>query len=184
MKAIVIRTATPGDAAALVAIYAPYVEKTEITFEYTVPSIEEFARRIACISKRYPYLVAVLDGEIVGYAYASAFKERAAYDWAVETSIYVKEGTHGKGIGKALYMQLEKYLKLQNVTNINACITYPNPQSIAFHKRLGYKTVAHFTACGYKNGKWCDMIWMEKHIAPHTVPNPPFIPFENTKETV
>ena len=184
MKEIVIRTATPVDAGALVSIYAPYVEKTEITFEYTVPSVEEFARRIECICKRYPYLVAELDGEIVGYAYASAFKERAAYAWSVETSIYVKEGIHGKGIGKALYTQLEEYLKRQNVTNINACITYPNPQSIAFHERFGYKPVAHFTACGYKNGKWCDMIWMEKHIAPHMVPNLPFVPFENIKETL
>lgn len=184
MKEIIIRMATPADAAELVAVYAPYVEKTEITFEYTVPSVAEFAWRIECLCKRYPYLVAELDGEIVGYAYASAFKERAAYDWAVETSIYVKEGMHGKGIGKRLYTQLEAYLKLQNVTNTNACITYPNPQSIAFHERFGYKTVAHFTACGYKNGKWCDMIWMEKHIASHTVPCPQFVPFENIKETL
>ena len=178
----VVRIATPFDAENILKIYAPYVENSEITFEYTVPSVEEFAWRIECLLKRYPYLVAELDGEIVGYTYASAFKERAAYDWSVETSIYVKQGYHGIGIGKTLYSKLEECLKEQNVKILNACITFPNPQSISFHNSFGYKQVAHFSSCGYKHGKWCDMIWMEKHISPHDIPCNAFVPFSKLEE--
>ena len=101
-----IRVATKEDAEALLAIYAPYVEKTAITFEYEVPSIEEFRCRIQETLKKYPYLVAEKNGKIVGYAYAGAFHARPAYDWAVETSIYVSELQKGEGIGKALYKAL------------------------------------------------------------------------------
>ena len=157
-----IRIATPEDAARLVAIYAPYVENTSITFEYIVPSAEEFADRIRHTLTRYPYLVAELDGEPAGYAYASAFKSRAAYDWSVESS----------GVGSLLYEKLEEYLTAQHVCNVCACITYPNPPSIAFHEKHGYKTVAHFHASGYKQDAWHDMIWMEKTLCPHTIPFP------------
>ena len=142
-----IRTATPEDAAKLAAIYAPYVENTSITFEYIVPAAEEFADRIRHTLTRYPYLVAELDGEPVGYAYASAFKSRAAYDWSVETSIYVSRDLRSSGVGSLLYEKLEEYL------------------------------VAHFHASGYKQDAWHDMIWMEKTLCPHTIPPKPFIPF-------
>lgn len=132
--AITIRMAEESDAQALLAIYAPYVEKTAVTFEYEVPTVLEFKNRIASTLKRYPYLAAIRDGHILGYAYASAFKERAAYDWAVETSIYVSEGARRTGAGSLLYEALEDYLKRQNVINVNACIAYPNPGSIAFHE--------------------------------------------------
>ena len=113
----------------------------------------------------------------MGYAYASAFKGRAAYDWSVETSIYLdKEHTH-RGIGRLLYQMLEETLLKQNVRNLCACITYPNPQSITFHEAFGYRTVAHFTASGYKLGAWHDVIWMEKAILPHDLDPLPFIPF-------
>ena len=164
-----IRIATPEDAARLVAIYAPYVENTSITFEYIVPSAEEFADRIRHTLTRYPYLVAELDGEPAGYAYASAFKSRAAYDWSVETSIYVSRDLRSSGVGSLLYEKLEEYLTAQHVCNVCACITYPNPPSIAFHEKHGYKTVAHFHASGYKQDAWHDMIWMEKTLCPHTV---------------
>lgn len=172
-----IRIATPEDAPALVAIYAPYVEHTSITFEYEVPSVEEFAGRIRNTLTRYPYLVAEEDGHPVGYAYASAFKSRAAYDWSVETSIYVSKETRSHGIGSALYAALEEYLEAQHICNVCACITYPNPPSIAFHEKHGYETVAHFHASGYKLGSWHDMIWMEKTLCPHTGTPLPFIPF-------
>ena len=120
--AITIRMAEEGDAEALLAIYAPYVEKTAITFEYKVPTVREFKNRIASTLKRYPYLAAVRDGRILGYAYASEFKERAAYDWAVETSVYVSEDARRTGAGSILYEALENYLKRQNVINVNACI--------------------------------------------------------------
>ena len=172
-----IRTATPKDAPALLKIYAPYVERTAITFEYDVPSEQEFAERISNILAQYPYLVAEEDNEILGYAYASAFKTRAAYAWSAETSIYVKTGLGKQGIGTALYRALEEYLSIQNVCNLCACIAYPNPPSIAFHERFGYRTVAHFHASGYKLNAWHDMVWMEKALCPHTIPPKPFIPF-------
>ncbi len=164
---MMIRAAKPEDAARLLDIYAPYVDNTAITFEYEVPTVEEFRNRMAHTMEKYPYLLLQQGEEIMGYAYASAFKGRSAYDWAVETSIYVKEGTHGKGIGKKLYAVLEEILAAQHIINVNACIAYPNPESIAFHEKCGYKTVAHFTKCGYKLGKWYDMIWMEKMLGPH-----------------
>ncbi len=164
---MVIRAAEAEDAAQLLDIYAPYVENTAITFEYEVPAVEEFRNRMAHTMEKYPYLLLQRGEEILGYAYASAFKGRSAYDWSVETSIYVKEGAHGNGIGKKLYAALEEILAAQHIINVNACIAYPNPESIAFHEKYGYKTVAHFTKCGYKLGKWYDMIWMEKMLGPH-----------------
>ena len=172
-----IRIATSDDAKELLNIYKYYVENTAITFEYDVPSIEEFSERIKSILKKYPYLIVENEGEIYGYAYAGAFKSRRAYDWAVETSIYVKNGDSRHGVGTLLYKELEKYLKLQNIINVNACITYPNEKSEDFHKKFGYKTVAHFTKCGYKFGQWHDMIWMEKFIGEHPDNPKNIIPF-------
>lgn len=175
-----IRTAEMSDAEAILSIYAPYVENTAITFEYDVPSIEEFRMRIEGTLKKYPYLVAETDEEgIIGYAYAGVFKGRAAYDWCVETSIYVKQNAHGRGIGKALYSELESRLKAQGILNVNACITwmdeeneYVTHQSPDFHSHLGYTKCAHFHKCGYKFGRWFDMIWMEKMIGEHECVEP------------
>lgn len=169
-----IRSATISDAEEILSIYAPYVEQTAITFEYDVPSVEEFRQRIAKTLERYPYLVAEDDTGIVGYAYAGVFKARAAYDWCVETSIYVRMNAHGHGIGKRLYAELELLLKQQGILNVNACITwadlpdeYVTHQSPEFHSHLGYAKCAHFHKCGYKFGRWYDMIWMEKMIGEH-----------------
>lgn len=165
---VTIREACPDDAKELLAIYKPYVEKTAISFEYEVPSEEEFRSRITNTLKKYPYLLAVdEDGLILGYAYASAFKTRKAYDWSVETSIYIREGRHGEGIGKQLYEQLEHILRQQGILNMCACIAYPHPESERFHEKLGYQTVAHFHKSGFKFGEWYDMIWMEKFIGEH-----------------
>ena len=177
IQAISLRVATPSDAPKLLEIYAPYVRETAITFEYDVPTVEEFAQRIANTLQRYPYLVALEQDQVVGYAYASTFHARAAYDWAVETSIYVDRDRRQGGVGKKLYLALEALLREQQVTNSNACITYPNPGSIAFHQHLGYQTVGHFTKCGYKMGQWYDMIWMEKHLMDHPPVPAPFCPF-------
>lgn len=172
-----IRIANLQDAPKLLEIYAPYVENTAVTFEYSVPTLEEFTARMKNILEKYPYLVAEENGEIIGYTYASAFKARAAYAWSVETSIYVKEGAHRHGIGQALYNALEEILRKQHVCNLCACIAYPNPESIAFHEKFGYVNVAHFHASGYKNGVWYDMIWMEKELCAHSIPPLPFLPF-------
>lgn len=175
---VAIRMATPEDAGQLLAIYAPYVEKTAITFEYQVPDMDEFQNRIAHTLERYPYLAAVYEGRIAGYAYASPFKSRAAYGWSAETSIYVDQGLRGRGIGGQLYLALENLLKQQNILNVNACITYPNPESIAFHQAFGYHMAAHFIKCGYKLGKWYDMVWMEKHLGEHSDTPKPVIPIK------
>ena len=121
-KEMKIRIAKEEDAEALLAIYAPYIEHTVITYEYDVPTVEEFRGRIRHVLERYPYLVAELNGEICGYAYASAFHDRPAGGWNVETSIYVDQNKKGMGIGTALYDKLEKILKRQNILNMNACI--------------------------------------------------------------
>ena len=172
-----VRIARPEDAKELITIYKYYVENTAITFEYDTPTVEEFENRIKNTLVKYPYIVAEKDNKIYGYTYASAFKGRRAYDWAVETSIYVEANSSRNGVGTLLYNELERYLKLQNIINVNACITYPNEQSENFHKKFGYKVVAHFTKCGYKFGEWKDMIWMEKFIAEHNIPPKAMIPF-------
>ena len=179
-----IRLAQPGDVDALLAIYAPYVEHTAITFEYTVPTLPEFESRIRRTLERYPWLVPEADSKIVGYAYAGPFKARAAYDWAVETTIYLKQGQTGRGTGRLLYQALERVLAAQGVLNLNACIAYPEPEdqyltrnSAQFHRHLGYRLVGQFHRCGYKFGRWYDMVWMEKLIGPHLEHQPPVIPF-------
>ncbi len=172
-----IRIAGEADAAALAAIYAPYVTNTAITFEYEPPTAEEFACRIRRTLERYPYFVAEENGVIAGYTYVSPFRARAAYDWSVETSIYIREGCKGKGLGKSLYFALESMLQRQNVVNLNACIVYPHPESVAFHERMGYTLTAHIHQCGYKLGKWHDIVWMEKMLGAHDTPPRPFIPF-------
>ena len=146
-----IRIATKEDAKALLDIYKYYVEQTTITFEYETPSVEEFERRIENTLKKYPYLVEEEDGKIYGYTYAGPFKERAAYDWSVETTIYVDKDARGKGIGKKLYKALEKILGMQNIINVDACITYPEQEdeyvtknSAQYHTHLGYHMVGDF----------------------------------------
>ena len=174
----VIRTAVPEDARCLLDIYAPYVRTTAVTFEYEVPSLEDFTDRRRRTLVNYPYLTAVdSTGRTVGYAYASAFHPRAAYAWAAETSIYVDVSCRHSGVGSALYRELETLLRKQHILNANACLAYPNPASVAFHEKSGYRTVAHFHKCGYKFDSWYDMIWMEKHLGSHEETPLPFIPF-------
>lgn len=174
---ITLEIAKPDYAPELAAIYKPYVENTTISFEYRAPSAEEFAERIKATLIQYPFIAAFEDGAAAGYAYAHAFIMRPAYDWSAEVSIYVKEGHTGNGLGSRLYRELERYLRRQNITNLNACITYPNDASIAFHEKNGYVKNAHFHKCGFKLGKWLDMIWMEKCIAEHSPQPEKVIPF-------
>ena len=173
-KKIKIRIAKTEDTRALLSIYAPYVETTAVTFEYQVPSEDEFKKRIQHILQRYPYLVAELNGEALGYTYAGAFHERAAYDWSVETTIYVKKNQRRLGIGRKLYDALETALKAQGILNLNACIAYPEEEdryltkdSVAFHHKMGFQMVGQFHNCGYKFNRWYHMVWMEKQIGIH-----------------
>lgn len=177
---IEIRQASIDDAAALLAIYAPYVERTPITFEYDVPSEQEFAQRIVRVQEKFPWLVAVCDGRIVGYAYASPFRTRAAYRHTVETSVYVELNHRRDGVGRSLYTELERRLAAQGILNLCASIAYVEPEdeylthdSVHFHERMGYVKVAHFHQCGFKFNRWYDMIWMEKMIGSHDTPPEP-----------
>ena len=159
-----IRLAKKSDAAALLAIYAPYVENTAITFEYEVPTIEDFANRIEKTLGKYPFLVAEEDGLILGYAYASTYYARAAYDWAVELSVYVSQDTRGKGVGSKLYDELEGLLDQMGYMHFLACISLPNEDSLAFHAKRGYQQVAHFPKIGYKFERWHDIVWLQKSL--------------------
>ncbi len=186
---VTIRMATKADAKEILEIYAPYVKDTAISFEYDVPSVEEFAERINNILKKYPYIVAMDNNQIIGYAYVSSFKDRVAYDWAVETTVYLRQDCRGKGVGKKLYLALEEILKRQNILNLNACIAYTSTDntyltnaSTYFHERLGYKKVAHFTKCGYKFGNWYNIIWMEKIIGEHSTNPKSVIPISELHE--
>ena len=177
-----IRSAAPADAPALRAIYAPYVAETAVSFEYDVPTEAEFARRMEGILARYPYLVLSEGDEMLGYAYAGPFKCRAAYDWAVETTIYLRQDARGRGYGRALYQALEDALRQRNILNCYACISwteqpdeYLTQDSPRFHERMGYRLCGTFGKCGYKFGRWYDMVWMEKWLGEHREnPRPPF----------
>lgn len=167
------------DAKELLSIYAPYVQNTAISFEYDVPSLDEFRDRIKRISSRYPYIKAMEDNAIMGYAYASAFKSRQAYDWSVEVTVYVRQTERRKGIGKSLYKALEEALAGMGILNMNACISVPKEadphltkDSMYFHDKMGFKPIGTFHDCGYKFGTWYDMIWMEKMIGEHTEKQP------------
>ena len=159
-----IRLAKRSDAAALLAIYAPYVENTAITFDYEVPTIEDFANRIEKTLGKYPYLVAEEDGVVLGYAYASTYYARAAYDWAVELSVYVSQDARGKGVGSKLYDELEGLLDQMGYMHFLACISLPNEDSLAFHAKRGYQQVAHFPKIGYKFERWHDIVWLQKSL--------------------
>lgn len=170
LNKITIREAVPEDAASLLSIYASYVTDTAITFEYEIPSIEDFSNRISNTLLKFPYLIAEFQNSPIGYAYASSFHSRAAYNWCAETSIYISQNFHGYGIGRKLYQKLEEILKAQNILNLNACIAYPNPESILFHESLGYTSIGHFHNCGFKLNRWYDMVWMEKFLGKHMIP--------------
>ena len=151
---LTIRPAKLSDAPAIQAIYAPYVEKTAITFEYEVPSVQEFENRINKTLETYPYLVAD----------ASTYYARTAYNWTTELSIYLHEDARGRGLGSQLYDALEKELKKRGFLRFLACIAVPNEASITMHEKRGYVQVAHFPKVGYKFGKWHDIVWMQKTL--------------------
>ena len=170
-----LRPAVPGDAAALLEIYAPYVRETAITFEYQVPSPEEFRERIRRTLERWPYLVAEAEGRCLGYAYLGAFVGRAAYGWSAELTIYLAPEAARRGIGRALYEALERALAEMGVCNLYACVGVPAEEedeyltfnSAQFHAHMGFVQCGEFHRCGYKFGRWYSMVWMEKLIGNH-----------------
>ena len=187
-----IRVATVADARDMLAIYRPYVQETAITFEVEAPPLEAFCERIELTLTKYPWIVAESAEEgIVGYAYAAPFKNRAAYDWSVETSIYLRRDIRGRGLGRRLYEELESLLALMGIRNLNACIActdraddpYLTNGSVLFHEKMGYAIVGTFHDCGFKLGRWYSMLWMEKMIAPHDEAPQPIIPFPQLEQS-
>lgn len=167
-----IRTARSEDAAALAAIYAPFVTDTVVSFEFEAPSVEEFQRRIEATSAAFAYVVAevVESGEIAGYAYYGTLRSRPAYQWAAETSIYLAPAHQGRGLGSVLVEAIERLMAAQGIALSVACITSDNTGSIAFHERLGYEHCGEFCNCAFKLGRWLSVTWMEKQLHPCTEP--------------
>jgi phosphinothricin acetyltransferase len=166
-----IRIATEADVPEILAIYAPYVENTTITFEYDVPCKREFMQRFYTITAQFPWLVWEEAGQILGYAYAARPFPRAAYSWVAEPSVYLKPEAKGRGIGRKLYAALEAILKLQGYRVLYAIITQENTASVAFHEKTGYKMLSLFPQCGFKFGRWLGIYWMEKRLFSVETPN-------------
>jgi L-amino acid N-acyltransferase YncA len=162
---VLIRHADPArDGAACAAIYAPFVADSVISFEEEPPDADEFARRIERTSARYPWLVAEVDSAVAGYAYASRYRDRAAYRWAADVAIYVGDGYRGRGIGKALYRALLDLLARQGIRTACAGITLPNPASVRLHESCGFQLVGTFRRIGYKAGGWRDVGWWQLEL--------------------
>ena len=187
---MIIRIVQAEDAGQIAEIYRPYVEKTAVSFEYTAPSPEEMQKRIEKTLKTHPFLAAEENGEILGYAYTGRYKERKAYDWGAEISIYIKEEYHKKGIGRKLYAAIEEISKAQNILNLYACITADSEEgsgylsdSIRFHEHVGYKIIGRFEFSGNKFGKWHNTVFMEKMIGEHPADPPTVIPFSKLRQS-
>ena len=167
----IIREAEIEDAERLIEIYSYYVLNTAVSFEYEVPTVSAFRDRIQGTLEKYPYLVCVKDNKILGYAYAGVYSSRSAYDWTATTSIYVDKDYRRKGVGAALYKELEARLKAQGVVNLLAGAAFCDPadeylshDSYNFHNRMGYTKVAHMKAIGKKFDRWYDLLWMQKTL--------------------
>lgn len=171
-----LRMASPEDARSLLKIYAPYVEHTNISFEYEVPSTDEFSKRISEVTAKYPYLVCELDAVPVGYAYALRYRARAAYAWSVETSVYLAPQAQHRGIGKALYAALFELLQKQGVYMVYACVSGENASSQSFHLAQGFEQVGVTKNVGFKRGQWLNTTCYEKQLLPLSTPPLPFVP--------
>ena len=175
MSEVTVRDAGIADAPRILEIYRYYVEQTAISFEYETPSLAAFETRMKKAMQKYPYLVACRDGVIEGYAYAGPFVGRAAYDWSCELTIYLAPQAKRQGLGRKLYEAMEEKLEKMGILNMYACIGWPpeeedeylNRNSAQFHEHMGFAKVGEFHRCGYKFGRWYDMIWMEKIIGEH-----------------
>ena len=166
-----VRDARPEDAKRLLEIYSYYIENTAVSFEYKVPTVEEFEERIRKISNKYPYLVCHKDGQIIGYVYAGSYSPREAYAWTVTTSIYLDKDARRQGAGKFLYAELEKRLKERGIINLLAGVAhvevedeYLTHDSLKFHMKEGYEQVARMKTVGKKFDRWYDLVWLQKKI--------------------
>ena len=161
---ISIRLVTPADAESILDIYSPYIANTSFTFETEAPSIDEFAERIKNNLINWPWLVCEVDRKIAGYAYATRHRERTAYQWCVESSVYIHDDFQKKGVARALYTALFEILKKQGFRNVYAVINLPNDKSVAFHESCGFEYFATYEKIGYKLGKWKNVGWWKLSI--------------------
>lgn len=164
MNDYIIRMATEEDAEAILAIYEPYILNTAITFEYETISVATMKERIETVQKQLPWLVYEVGGKVLGYAYCAKFKERAAFSWDCECSVYIEEKEHRRGIATALYTKLFELVQKQGYYTIYALITYSHESSIALHRKFGFTEVGIYQKTGYKMGQWWDLLVMEKRI--------------------
>ena len=167
-----IRTAQPGDAPSVQAIYAAVVLDSAISFEEVPPTVEEMRQRIATTLATFPYLVALHDGQVVGYAYAGAHHARAAYRWSVDVTVYIAENQRRNGVGRQLYERLLPLLRKLGYRSAYAAIALPNPGSVGLHERLGFRPVGTFPQVGFKLGSWHDVGYWHCELAEHDA-NPP-----------
>jgi len=173
-----IRLATTDDARQAREIYAPSVTGAATSFELEVPSEAELRRRLEAVLAGHPWLVCEEGGVQLGYAYASAHRERAAYRWSVDVSVYVREGHRGEGIGRALYTALLALLRLQGFCAAHAGITLPNPASVGLHEAMGFRPVGVYPAVGWKRGAWHDVGWWQLPLRERNGEPPPILPLE------
>jgi L-amino acid N-acyltransferase YncA len=167
-----IREGTLEDAHACADIYAPYVTDTVATFELEPPGAEEIARRI---NASHAWLVAEVDGLVVGYAYGSTHRERAAYRWAADVAIYVAPSHHRRGLGRALYAALFEVMRGRGLRVLCAGVTQPNPASDGLHRAMGFDDVGVFRRIGWKHGAWRDVRWYQLDLAPDDDSAPPVV---------
>ncbi|MCC5981752.1 MAG: N-acetyltransferase [Oceanicaulis sp.] len=160
-----IRPVQIDDAPAIHAIYAPIVANTAISLELEIPPVEEIARRINAVSSEFPYLAALLDGHLAGYAYGSRFRSRAAYDASVEVTVYVGQEFRGRGVAKALYAALFDALRVQQRHMAFAVITLPNTESVSLHEAAGFEPAGVWKEAGFKFGRWYDVGCWQKCLA-------------------
>lgn len=184
MSEIIIRDARPRDAARMLEIYAYYVERTAVSFEYEPPSLEVFMGRIAAVQARFPWLALERDGIVEGYAYAAPYHPRAAFGWCCETTVYLAPDCRRQGCGRRLYEALEAALKAMGIQNLYALVACPDPpdqylstDSADFHARMGYVQAGRLRRCGYKFGRWYDMLYLEKQIGGHPSPIAPVLTY-------
>lgn len=178
-----VRLATAADAEAITSIYTPIVEDTHISFEITPPTSEEIARRVRDTTKRLPWLVCEYDGQIVGYAYASPHKDRSAYQWSVNVSVYVAEHWRRHGVARGLYESLFALLRVQGLYTAYAVIALPNPPSVGFHESLGFTRIGVYQRVGYKHGEWHDVGHWQLSLQEHETPPPPPTPIDALRGT-
>lgn len=165
-----IRDARRSDVPAMLAIYAPFVEHTAVSFEYDVPTEAEFARRLEEHQAAFPWLVCEENGTVMGYAYAGRAFERAAYGWNAEISCYLAPELRGRGVGRRLYARIEEILTRLGYYKLFAVVTSANAPSVAFHRALGFRDAACFRNVGYKQGGWYDVLWLEKTLCDRPEP--------------